>query len=177
MNGAMFVDGDNICMHFENPRKIHLDEDIEWEDLFLTLEMQGISLITKKFYIIPHSLHPKAANNLMHLGFSLIPTEVYGDKSLTDDHILIDAMETILTNPLDALIIVSGDKDYLPLARKAREKGIKVIFVAFEEDAAGVLKKEFDFIDMTPFVKLEELVGILDYPSAVSTVEVRGDTL
>jgi len=179
MNGAMFVDGDNICMHFKDSgKRIHLDEDIEWEDLFLTLEMRGISLITKKFYIIPYALHPKAANNLMHLGFSLILTEVYGDKSLTDDHILLDSMETILTNPLDVLIIVSGDKDYLPLARKAREKGIEVIFVAFDKDTAGVLKNEFKFIDITPFMKIEVLTGTDNFLSSTEhTPNAVGEAL
>ncbi|RLG48630.1 MAG: hypothetical protein DRN92_00560 [Thermoproteota archaeon] len=178
MNGAMFVDGDNICMHFrDSSKRIHLDEDIEWKDLFLALEMRGISLITKKFYIIPYELHPEAANNLRHLGFSIIPTEVYGDKSLTDDYILVDAMETILENPVNVLIVVSGDKDYLPLARKAREKGIEVIFIAFDKDTAEVLKNEFKFIDMTPFVRLEALVGDVSTVGMSSTVEVKGDTL
>ncbi|MDN5320668.1 MAG: hypothetical protein PWP49_1088 [Thermococcaceae archaeon] len=178
MNGAMFVDGDNIWMHFKGfSKKIHLDEDIEWEDLFLALEMDGIDLIMKKFYIIPYALHPTAANNLMHLGFLVMPTEVFGDKPLTDNCILVDAMETLLTNPLDALIIVSGDKDYLPLARKAREKGLRVIFVAFEEDTAEILKNEFEFIDLTPFVRLEVLMENDPTMSMGSAVSVEGDAL
>ncbi|KUH33998.1 hypothetical protein APY94_03750 [Thermococcus celericrescens] len=159
MNGAMFVDGDNICMHFKNSKKIHPDEDIEWEDLFFTFETQGVELTMKKLYMTTYGLHPKGANNLLHLGFDLRPTEEYGGKSLTDGYLMVDAMDALDHNPIDVLIIVSGDKDYLPLARKARARGIRVIFVAFEDDTAEIIKREFEFMDITPYVKFEYLVG------------------
>ncbi|ALM76056.1 NYN domain-containing protein [Thermococcus barophilus] len=178
MKGAIFVDGDNIFMHLKNlGKRVYLDKDIEWEDLFLALETRGIDLIIKKFYIVSHLIHPVAVNNIMHIGFSVTPTETYGDKALTDDYILIDAMETILTKSIEVLVIVSGDKDYLPLARKARERGINVIFVSFSENTAEVLKREFDFIDLMPFVKLEELLDSTGYVIATQAVDAGGDIL
>ena len=49
------------------------------------------------------------------------------DKVTTDSALVIDAVEAVCTNDLDAVAICSGDADFVPLAIWLREKGKKVL--------------------------------------------------
>ena len=59
-----------------------------------------------------------------------------------DSYIIVDAIT--LAEKVDTVILLSGDKDYLPLIWYLRSKGCKVEMAAFKESAADIVKTATD---------------------------------
>ncbi len=55
-----------------------------------------------------------------------------------DPYIIVDAIS--ICEKVDVLVILAGDKDYLPLIWYLKSKGCKVEMASFEEAAASVVK-------------------------------------
>jgi len=76
-------------------------------------------------------------------------------KSLADPMLICDIMQTLYERPfIKTFIIVSGDKDFIPVIRRIAEQGKRVIVVGVEGSTADPLIKEcnrlhFDFLDYT----------------------------
>jgi len=79
------------------------------------------------------------------------PLQVFygGEKKADwDVGITVDAIR--LSPSLDAIVLVSGDGDYLPLVEYLQNQGKQVEVAAFGETASGRLKEEVDdFIDLS----------------------------
>jgi uncharacterized LabA/DUF88 family protein len=52
---------------------------------------------------------------------------------------------TQLASKVDAIIILSGDSDYVELVRHLKSEGVRVEICAVESTTAGVLKEEADY--------------------------------
>jgi len=75
--------------------------------------------------------------------------EFYGGqkKADWDVGIVIDAIR--ISPSVDALVLVSGDGDFIPLAQYLKNQGKRVEIIAFGKSASGKLKEEADeFIDL-----------------------------
>lgn len=59
-----------------------------------------------------------------------------------DPYIIVDAIT--LCEKVDVIILLAGDKDYLPLIWYLRSRGCKVEMASFEEAAAGVIQYTAD---------------------------------
>ena len=63
-------------------------------------------------------------------------------KSSTDLELSLALQEILLTrDDINTIIIFSGDRDYMPIALRIRERGKLVHFVGFPENLSGDLKK------------------------------------
>lgn len=79
-----------------------------------------------------------------------------------DPYIIIDAIT--LCEKVDVMVLLAGDKDYLPLIWYLRSRGCKVEMASFEEAAAAVLRSTADRFDIlnqkhTVIVKKTALFG------------------
>ncbi len=75
--------------------------------------------------------------------------EFYGGQKKADWDVglVIDAIR--IAPSLDALVIVSGDGDFIPLVDYLKNQGKRVEVIAFEKSSSGVLKESADeFIDL-----------------------------
>ncbi len=58
---------------------------------------------------------------------------------------------TQLASKVDAIIILSGDSDYVELVRHLKSEGVRVEICAVESTTAGVLKEEADYFHSITF--------------------------
>lgn len=52
---------------------------------------------------------------------------------------------TQLASKVDAIIIMSGDSDYVELVRHLKSEGVRVEIAAIEQTTSGILKEEADY--------------------------------
>ncbi len=66
-------------------------------------------------------------------------------KNTADIQMAMDALEmALLPAAPTTMVIVSGDRDFVPLAQKIRRYGIKVIGIGLKDSASDALKKQCD---------------------------------
>ncbi|AAL81438.1 NYN domain-containing protein [Pyrococcus furiosus DSM 3638] len=165
MKAAVLIDGENVVMCLKNALggKVQLDRDIDWRKFFEYLKSLGYEVTIARIYANPFIFlkNPHIANNLEKMGIKVVLAESTmkenGPKSTTDATMIVDGMSILYERPaIDALIIVSGDRDFLPLAEKARELGRTVLFVAFPDSTANVIKNRYQVINLLEFSGLNE---------------------
>ncbi len=67
----------------------------------------------------------------------------YSPKSLADPMMVCDIMQTLYERPfIETFIIVSGDKDFIPVIRKISEHGKRAIIIGVERSTAQALTTE-----------------------------------
>ena len=79
---------------------------------------------------------------LQRLGIRIIDILSTEYKNSADIELSLAAQETILTRgDVDTIVIFAGDRDYMPIANRARESGKNLHFVGFEKSLSGDLKR------------------------------------
>ncbi len=77
-------------------------------------------------------------------------------KNAADMRLCIDALEVLYTRPeIESFVLVTGDRDYIPLIQHLRRKARHVLGAGFRLKASGDLLLnlgEGRFIDLTPFL-------------------------
>jgi len=74
-----------------------------------------------------------------------------------DAMMIVEVLTTAYENKhIETFVIVSGDKDFYPVAMKLRELGKEVVIIGPDDDTADILKTNFEFIDIVMFVNLME---------------------
>jgi uncharacterized LabA/DUF88 family protein len=69
----------------------------------------------------------------------------YGGKNTADIQIATDVMEIALSgHQPDTIVLVSGDRDFVPLVQKVRRYGIRVVAIGVEGTVSGVLQRACD---------------------------------
>ncbi len=95
------------------------------------------------------------------------PVQMYGfiksgQKNASDIQLVIDVVDTLFTKDfIDIFVIVSGDGDFLPLAKKIKEHGKSVIGCSYKTTANSIFVKvcnNFLYIDNS--LKKEQLMAI-----------------
>lgn len=105
-----------------------------------------------------------------------LPTPKF--KSLCDPMLICDAMEALYENRnIDFFVLVSSDKDFIPLIRKIAEKGKEACVIGLGMDAFYLIKEcerlGFDFLD---YLQLENQFKMTDVVQVIteSMVTIRG---
>ena len=63
-------------------------------------------------------------------------------KSLADPMMIIDIIETLLkNNTITTIVLITGDKDFIPIIRKIKEYGKKVILISTENTASALIRE------------------------------------
>jgi len=83
-----------------------------------------------------------------------------GSKSLCDSMLICDALEALYKNPaIDVFVLVTSDKDFVPLIRKIAENGKEAIVIAVE-NYARALRDECDRLGFAFFDYLQLEVSL-----------------
>ena len=94
-------------------------------------------------------------SNIHPIYVPVFPTQNGDVKSLADPRMICDIIEVLYNNPnIDLFVIVSGDKDFIPVIRKIAEKGKNACVIGVGKTTADSLVNEcnrlnFNFFDFT----------------------------
>ena len=79
-------------------------------------------------------------HDLMHAGiepkYTPMPQNGHGEKG-SDVALAVDAMQIGLAGKIDLAVLVTGDADFVPLARALMKEGVRVMAAYFEYDDSG----------------------------------------
>lgn len=133
---AILIDGNNIerSLEGEHDQNVMINFDVLIPKL---LRKRGLNRLI--YFREGKNISSKLAERL-HTNYfgSVRPCHKSADIPLS-----INA--TQLASKVDAIIILSGDSDYVELVRHLKSEGVRVEICAVESTTAGVLKEEADY--------------------------------
>ncbi len=139
---ALFIDNDNIEISCTNTIKKSYDYDI----LIKECEKYGRIVLSKVYF---DTIKSRRLYELFKRGIVPVYTPCYPNgnmrKSLADPMIICDVMRTLYEKPyIDTFIIVSGDKDFVPLIRSICQHHDKkrLIVIGVDNSAAELVIEE-----------------------------------
>ena len=151
---ALFIDHYNIldgCSNVGIPGYTY--------DVLVEVASKAGQMVLGRVYLVTD----RSSTGMLHKFFEFGIEPVYapeyktGDdekrKSLADPMMVCDIMQTLYERPfIKTFVIVSGDKDFIPLIRKIAEHGKRAIVIGVEGSTSYPLIKEcdrlhFDFLN------------------------------
>ena len=133
---AILCDGNNIERSIHEQSKNN--NTMVNFDMLISKLLNGRSLNRLLYFREGQNISTKLAERLHEHYFGLvIPCHKSADIPLT-----IKAMQ--LASKVDAVIIMSGDSDYVELVRHLKSEGVRVEIAAVEETSARILLEEAD---------------------------------
>lgn len=109
---ALFIDADNLC----DPTAL--------DHVLTDVRQRAERVLYKRAYGRAESL--KAIESVLWRHGVRPVANMIVNKVTTDSALVIDAVEAVCTNAIDAVAICSGDADFVPLATWLRERGCQV---------------------------------------------------
>lgn len=162
---ALFIDYDNTCRN--------ADPRIDFDLIKRFLSDKGLFVFGKVYFNYDKDTLGGFIHKLWEFNMEAVycPTfprhEVNSEsKSIADPRIIIDIMETLLKNEtITTIALMTGDKDFIPLVRKIREYGKKLILI-YSKNAASALVDhcsaksdiEEEYVEAKHYDELETLV-------------------
>lgn len=148
MHAAVFVDFENLYLSLQHraelsgqrPRELSL---AILEALKARLQAQGMPMVLGRSYAA-FDAYPgmEVAHDLALMG--LDPQYVlvgHAGKNSADVQLTVDACRVLFRRPdIDAIVIVSGDRDFIPVARQVLEENKELLMVAIPDTASGDLR-------------------------------------
>jgi len=129
---ACFVDGPNM---------LRKELGVDLDKIRKLLAKQGNVKVAKVF--LDQYASDKLIEAVTNQGFEvvIIPSDV-------DVALVTEAMESVFSEHIDTIAIVSRDSDYKPLLSKAKAHGKETIVVGAEPDFSTALKNSADLVLM-----------------------------
>ena len=104
-------------------------------------ETIGLSPIIRQAFA-DWSAYPDTLNELSIMGFRVMHVKGVAGKNSADIELSLSLQEVMLTRPdMDVLVVVAGDRDYLPIAQRVQERAKRIIFYSFERRLSGDIKE------------------------------------
>jgi uncharacterized protein (TIGR00288 family) len=127
---ACFVDGPNM---------LRKELGIDLDKIRKVLSKHGNVKVAKVF--LDQYASDKLIEAVTNQGFEvvIIPSDV-------DVAMAVDAMESVFSEHIDTIAVVSRDSDYKPLLTKAKAHGKETIVVGAEPDFSTALKNSADLV-------------------------------
>lgn len=151
---ALFIDHYNIldgCSNVGIPGYTY--------DVLVEVASKAGQMVLGRVYLVTDRSSAGMLHKFFEFGIEPVYAPEYktGDdekrKSLADPMMVCDIMQTLYERPfIKTFVIVSGDKDFIPLIRKIAEHGKRAIVVGVEGSTSYPLIKEcdrlhFDFLN------------------------------
>lgn len=150
VNGAVFIDFENIylsikkdiCVPPYTPRPVDIATAL-LSGLKKQLREKGVSLVIgRSFSDWDYSDTREALHSLAMMGFEPQYLTAKPNKNSADLVLSLDAMEILLTrDDIEHFVIVGGDRDYIPIVRRIKERAKAVTVVGFRQNTSGDLKE------------------------------------
>lgn len=171
---AVFIDFENVYVSVREK----LDESPNFESIMDRCNDLGRVVIARAYadwYRYPRITSALYANGIEPM---YVPTYYYDKdmgrtgraiKNSVDMNLCIDAMKTLFMNTNVAkFVLVTGDRDFIPLVNSIRQQGKEVIIIGIGGAASTHLAQSAD-----EFVFYEQLVGKTATPSGQKTKSAR----
>ena len=143
---AVFIDFENLYYTLTNSYKKSYEAANEATISMIgnaLEELRGIAgefIIRMAFADWGRLSEPK--RELQRMGIRIVDVLSTEYKNSADIELSLSAQDVILTREdIETITIFAGDRDYMPIANRIREKGKKLHFVGFESNLSGDLKK------------------------------------
>jgi uncharacterized protein (TIGR00288 family) len=147
---AVFVDFENIYISVRNK----YDVNPNFESIMDKCQEYGRVTIARAYadwYRYPRITNALYANSIEPM---YVPTYYYDRaqgrtgkaiKNSVDIHLCIDAMRTLYTRPaIDTYVLITGDRDFIPLINAIRQHGKQVVVIGVAEAASSHLAQSAD---------------------------------
>ncbi len=161
---AVFVDVENMTMDRQPGRpEFHIGQVMD--------RVNGMMRpIVRKAYADWFRLRGLRDPFLRH-GFDQVQTTyINRSKNTLDMQMCVDAMETVLLDPaIKAVVLVTADSDFSPLARSIRRHGRRVVAIGWLDKTNAVFRGHCD-----EFIPYESLAGVPAEAQAVPAVAAAG---
>src|SRR5262245_27545288 len=157
---AVFIDFENVYVSVRDK----LDANPDFESIMDRCSELGRVVISRAYadwYRYPRVTSALYANGVEPM---YVPTYYYDKdmgrtgraiKNSADMNMCIDAMKTLFTNPnIAKFVLVTGDRDFIPLVNMIRQQGKDVIIIGIGGAASTHLAQSAD-----EFIFYEQLIG------------------
>lgn len=163
---AVFFDYENIAYSLRNK----FNENPNFDVLMEYCQTFGRVIVAKAY--ANWSRHPSVVRPLQTAGFHPVQVPTYYGKNAVDIHLSVEATEALFTKThVDTFLLLTGDSDFIPLAKSMRRQGKKVIAVGIEGATSQHLEQAVDEL-----VYYHDLLNIYDIlVQAVTAVQAEGD--
>lgn len=158
---AMFVDLDNLVGGLQSEGMTNPLEKASIAVLTLRslLKSNNFQLLIGRAYgAWNNSASASVSRRFQKAGITPVPVLVVGGKNSADLELSLDAQKTLLENDkVTHFVIFSGDRDFIPLARRIRERGKEVVIVGSQSAMSGDL---LELVGEDNYINLNELLDL-----------------
>jgi uncharacterized LabA/DUF88 family protein len=131
-NAIVYIDYENIVKHLKKYGKTPSNINF-FKTIMTKLKENEYRILDVNVYGNFDDLDLKGENSQTHIqsmGFSTHHI-FHNGKNSSDIQIVIDVIEDIYKNSIDVVILISNDKDFLPLVKKAKRELKEVCIISF----------------------------------------------
>ncbi len=143
--GSIFIDFDNVALSLTNEYRVTRSEAVSkvlriignLEDL---LEKRGVQIVSRSAYA-NWSQYPGVQGELYRMGVRAVNVLATPYKNSADIELSLAVQDAVLTRPdIEMLVIIAGDRDYMPISMRVMERARNLTFVSFKESLSGDLR-------------------------------------
>ena len=146
-HGALFIDFDNIYqalrVHYKQEASVSIPKTIQIIGKVNTYlrDHEGVTPIIRMAFA-DWSVYPDVLNELYTMGIKVFHAKATTDRESADIELSLALQEIMLTRPdIGNITVVAGDRDYMPVCHRARDKGRRVLYFSFAETLSGDLRR------------------------------------
>ena len=129
----------NIACFVDGPNMLRKELGVDLDTVKKKLQKLGSIKVAKVF--LDQYASDKLIEAVTNQGFEaqIVPSDV-------DVALAVEAMQSVFSEHVDAIAVVSRDSDFKPLLMRAKEKGKETIVVGTEPDFSTALKNTADIV-------------------------------
>ena len=165
--GALFVDFENVYYSLLNPpfrlkseAALSMTMDV-LSTLRQDLREQGYALLVERSYADWERMPFTTQRQLQILGILPRFADSRMDKNTADIELSLDVMQHVLTRPeLVNVILVGGDRDYLPILRRLKEQHRGIIICTLKHTLSGDIREFAEHYAQAQIIELDKLVDV-----------------
>jgi uncharacterized LabA/DUF88 family protein len=168
--GALFVDLENVYFALLNPpfslrRDAALSAAMDGVNAVRRrLRDEGYALVVERSYADWEQLPSTAQRQLQISGVLPRFADSRVDKNTADIELSLDILQTILTRAeLRHVVLVGGDRDYLPILRRMKEMHRSIHVCSLRSCLAGDVREFVANYPPAAIIELDDLVTFADY--------------
>lgn len=136
--------GPNVAVYVDGPNVIRKEFDLDLDLLRERIEELGNIKVGKVF--LNQYASEKLIEAIVSQGFEAA-LGLGGEKDKESDvdvYMAVDAMESVFSEDIDTVVIVTRDTDFLPVIQKAKEHGKKAVVAGMEPGFSTALRNAAD---------------------------------
>jgi uncharacterized LabA/DUF88 family protein len=152
---AIYLDFENLAISADQAFS-HIEHPLKLAPLLDYGSTKGTISIRKAYADWARPDNNRYIRHLIKYGFELkyLPGTSHRGKNGADIQMSIDVLEDMQFYPIDAVVIGSGDTDFLPLIRRVLARGKKVYLTGFDDSVGDIIRD-----NCSEYQSLDSLLG------------------